>query len=63
MIPAAIPGTGLRAKGVAPVLGLTRVTMDDRVNSGTRGDSLLRKIDFQYDHFVSGLRPKWRQYR
>ncbi|PYK76804.1 MAG: hypothetical protein DMF40_10785 [Verrucomicrobia bacterium] len=47
----------IRAKGVAPVLGLTRVTMDDRVNSGTRGDSLLRKIDFQYDHFVAAYGP------
>ena len=47
----------IRAKGAAPVLGLTRVTMDDRVNSGTRGDSLLRKIDFKYDHFAAAYGP------
>jgi hypothetical protein len=47
----------IRAKGVAPVLGLTRVTMDDRVSSGTRGDSLLRKIDFKYDHFIAAYGP------
>jgi hypothetical protein len=51
------PWYRIRAKGVAPVLGLTRVTMDDRVNSGTRGDSLLRKIDFKYDHFVAAYGP------
>jgi len=47
----------IRAKGVAPVLGLTRVTMDDRVDPGTRGDSLLRKIDFKYDHFIAAYGP------
>ena len=25
--------------------------MDDRIDRSTRGDSLLRKIDFKYDHF------------
>jgi hypothetical protein len=51
------PWYRIRAKGVAPVLGLTRVTMDDRVDSGTRGDSLLRKIDFKYDHFIASYGP------
>jgi cytoskeletal protein CcmA (bactofilin family) len=51
------PWYRIRAKGVAPVLGLARVTMDDRVNSGARGDSLLRKIDFKYDHFVATYGP------
>ena len=51
------PWYRIRAKGVAPVLGLTRVTMDDRVNAGTRGDSLLRKIDFKYDHFIAAYGP------
>ena len=51
------PWYRIRAKGVAPVLGLTRVTMDDRINSGTRGDSLLRKIDFKYDHFIAAYGP------
>jgi hypothetical protein len=31
--------------------------MDDRVDSGTRGDSLLRKIDFKYDHFIASYGP------
>ena len=51
------PWYRIRATGVAPVLGLTRVTMDDRVDSGTRGDSLLRKIDFKYDHFIAAYGP------
>ena len=51
------PWYRIRAKGVAPVLGLTRVTMDDRMGS-TRGDSLLRKIDFKYDHFIAAYGPK-----
>jgi hypothetical protein len=51
------PWYRIRAKGVAPVLGLSRVTMDDRVSSGARGDSLLRKIDFKYDHFIAAYGP------
>src|SRR5215813_1373453 len=51
------PWYRIRAKGIAPVLGLTRVTMDDRLGSGTRGDSLLRKIDFKYDHFIAAYGP------
>jgi len=47
------PWYRIRAKGTAPVLGLKRVTMDDRMGVGTRGDSLLRKIDFNYDHFAA----------
>jgi hypothetical protein len=47
----------IRAKGTAPVLGFKRVTMDDRMGSGTRGDSLLRKIDFNYDHFTAAYGP------
>src|SRR5437667_1373211 len=43
----------IRTKGTAPVLGLKRVGMDDRMGPDTRGDSLLRKIDFNYDHFVA----------
>jgi len=31
--------------------------MDDRINSGTRGDSLLRKVDFKYDHFIAAYGP------
>jgi hypothetical protein len=52
------PATGnpwyrTRAKGTAPVSGLPRTGMDDRMGAGTRGDSLLRKIDFRIDHFVA----------
>jgi len=42
-----------RSKGTAPVNGLPRTGMDDRMGAGTRGDSLLRKIDFRTDHFVA----------
>jgi hypothetical protein len=47
----------IRAKGTAPLLGLKRATMDDRMGVGTRGDSLLRKIDFNYDHFIATYGP------
>jgi hypothetical protein len=47
------PWYRIRAQGTAPVLGLNRVTMDDRMGPTTRGDSLLRKIDFNYDHFIA----------
>jgi hypothetical protein len=43
----------IRSKGTAAVPGLRRAGMDDRMLTGARGDSLLRKIDFQYDHFVA----------
>lgn len=51
------PWYRIRAKGTAPVTGLKRVTMDDRMGVGTRGDSLLRKIDFNYDHFTATYGP------
>jgi hypothetical protein len=51
------PWYRIRATGTAPVLGLSRVGMDDRMGVGTRGDSLLRKIDFNYDHFVATYGP------
>src|SRR6267143_2060082 len=47
------PWYRIRTKGTAPVNGLKRVGMDDRMGPNTRGDSLLRKIDFNYDHFVA----------
>ena len=31
--------------------------MDDRMGAGTRGDSLLRKIDFKTDHFLATYGP------
>jgi hypothetical protein len=43
----------IRATGTANLLGLLRIGMDDRMNNTTRGDSLLRKIDFNYDHFAA----------
>ena len=51
------PWYRLRVQGSAPVMGLKRVTMDDRMGVGTRGDSLLRKIDFKYDHFIATYGP------
>ena len=47
------PWYRIRSQGTAPVMGLKRVTMDDRMGPNTRGDSLLRKIDFNYDHFTA----------
>lgn len=47
----------IRSYGTAPVRGLKRVTMDDRMAVGVRGDSLLRKIDFNYDHFAATYGP------
>lgn len=46
-----------RSKGTAPVNGLRRTGMDDRMGAGTRGDSLLRKIDFKTDHFLATYGP------
>lgn len=48
----------IRARGTAPVYGLKRTGMDDRMNKSTKGDSLLRKIDFNYDHFIAAYGPK-----
>ena len=31
--------------------------MDDRMGAGSRGDSLLRKIDFKTDHFIATYGP------
>jgi hypothetical protein len=41
----------IRAIGTAKLFGLPRIGMDDRMDGTTRGDSLLRRIDFNYDHF------------
>jgi hypothetical protein len=46
-----------RSKGTAPVMGLARTGMDDRMGVGVKGDSLLRKIDFKVDHFVATYGP------
>lgn len=43
----------IRSAGTAKLYGLPRVGMDDRMNSTTKGDSLVRKIDFTYDHFLA----------
>ena len=51
------PWYRIRSKGTAVMLGLKRTGMDDRMSSGARGDSLLRKIDFNYDHFISTYGP------
>src|SRR3984893_16025018 len=47
------PWYRIRAQGTAPLRGLRRTGMDDRVNSTTRGDSLVRKIDFKFDHLIA----------
>jgi hypothetical protein len=51
------PWFRIRTQGTAPVRGLNRVGMDDRVNATTRGDSLVRKIDFRFDHFIAAYGP------
>lgn len=51
------PWYRIRTNGTAPVNGLKRVGMDDRMGPNNRGDSLLRKIDFNYDHFVASYGP------
>ena len=52
------PWFRVRSKGTAPVQGLPRPGMDDRMGAGTRGDSLLRKINFKTDHFIASYGPK-----
>ncbi len=58
----------IRSKGTAPLPNLKRTGMDDALSAGGthfaadgsargKGDSLLRKIDFQYDHFVASYGP------
>ncbi|MDQ6908005.1 MAG: hypothetical protein M3176_14375, partial [Chloroflexota bacterium] len=41
----------IRSTGTAQVTGLKRVGMDNRTNILTKGDNLLRKIDFNFQHF------------
>ncbi len=61
-IPSTIPYYRIRAIGTARLYGLPRVSLSDQfltggpnfvANSASRGvgDTLLRKIDFKYDHF------------
>jgi hypothetical protein len=52
------PWYRIRATGTVPLQGLKRVGMDDRMGPDTRGDSLLRKIDFHHDHFIAAYGPK-----
>src|SRR5947207_1230256 len=47
------PWYRMRTKGTAPIRGLRRTGMDERMITGARGDSILRKIDFNYDHFIA----------
>lgn len=55
--PAGNPWFRARTRGTAPVMGLARTGLDDRMGAGTRGDSLLRKIDFRTDHFIAAYGP------
>ncbi len=47
----------IRTRGTARLPGLKRVGMDNRLGPNTRGDNLLRKIDFNYDHFIASYGP------
>ena len=55
--PAGNPWYRSRSRGTATIRGLRQTGMDDRMGVGTRGDSLLRKIDFNSDHFVATYGP------
>jgi len=55
-VPGSSTGVGyyrIRSTGIAQVSGLKRTGMDNRLDSLTKGDNLLRKIDFGIDHFIS----------
>lgn len=43
----------IRSVGTAQVFGFKRTGMDNRMDPTTKGDSLLRKIDFNSDHFIA----------
>jgi hypothetical protein len=53
----AVPGSNtagyyrIRSTGTAQLTGLKRVGMDNRTNMVAKGDNLLRKIDFNFQHF------------
>jgi hypothetical protein len=57
----------IRSKGTSLLQGLQRTGLDDRLSNGNRfianastrgdGDTLLRKIDFKYDHFTATYGP------
>ncbi len=51
------PWYRIRAKGTAPLHGFRRTGMDDRLGPTTRGDSLLRKLDLRFDHFIAAFGP------
>jgi Tfp pilus assembly protein PilX len=55
--PSGNPWYRARSRGTAQIRGLRQTGMDDRMGAGTRGDSLLRKIDFNTDHFVATYGP------
>src|SRR5947207_3163104 len=51
--PSGNPWYRARSRGTAQIRGLRQTGMDDRMGAGIRGDSLLRKIDFNTDHFIA----------
>jgi Tfp pilus assembly protein PilX len=55
--PSGNPWFRARSRGTAQVRGLRQTGMDDRMGAGARGDSLLRKIDFNTDHFIATYGP------
>jgi hypothetical protein len=55
-VPGSTTGVGyyrIRSVGTAQVAGLKRTGMDNRLDLVTKGDNLLRKIDFNNDHFIA----------
>ena len=50
-----MPVYRIRSAGTAVLQGFKRVGMDDRLDGITKGDSLLRRIDFNYDHFKAAF--------
>jgi hypothetical protein len=56
VLPGSTVGAGyyrIRSIGTAQTFGFKRTGMDNRMDPTTKGDSLLRKIDFNSDHFIA----------
>jgi Tfp pilus assembly protein PilX len=45
----------IRSTGTAQVFGLKRTGMDNRLSDKSKGDNLLRKVDFNFDHFTAAF--------
>lgn len=56
LLPGSSPEIGyyrIRSIGTAQISGLKRTGMDNRMDTQTKGDNLLRRIDYNIDHFIS----------